>query len=317
VTDAFTGVVLTGGGSTRMGRDKSLIEIDGLTLAQRVAAALAEAGAVEVFAVGGDRDGLLAQPAITRWIADSHPGEGPLDGLITALRAAPTDEVVVLACDTPLIDADVPRRLLAALRAETGSGVAVAVVDGRDQPLTAAWRRSQCLDDLEESYGAGERAPRRVFPRLSVAYVHGLPAEAVADVDRPDDLDRYHDVRPTAEVRGPVRRGSHVIPVTEIDIDGFEALLDTGVVLIDVREDDEYADGHVEGAHLMSLSAVPERVGEIPTDTTVYVICAVGGRSGKAVEFLRAQGIDAVNVTGGTNAWVNSGRPVVTGPAPA
>jgi rhodanese-related sulfurtransferase len=45
----------------------------------------------------------------------------------------------------------------------------------------------------------------------------------------------------------------------------------------------------------------------------VYVICAKGGRSLRAAEFYRAQGIDAVNVAGGTTAWVDAGQPVDTG----
>lgn len=104
--------------------------------------------------------------------------------------------------------------------------------------------------------------------------------------------------------------------IPDIDIDTLDSLLDTGVVLVDVREEDEYADGHVEGAVFMPLATVPDRVDEIPTDGTVYVICALGGRSGKAVEFLRNNGVDAVNVAGGTNGWIESGRDVVRGSNP-
>ncbi len=46
---------------------------------------------------------------------------------------------------------------------------------------------------------------------------------------------------------------------------------------------------------------------------TIYVVCAVGGRSGQAVDYLLAQGMDAVNVAGGTNAWIDAGKPVITG----
>jgi rhodanese-related sulfurtransferase len=105
--------------------------------------------------------------------------------------------------------------------------------------------------------------------------------------------------------------------IPEIDLDTLASLLETGVVLVDVREEDEYADGHVEGAHCIALSVLPDRSGEVPADAPVYVICALGGRSAKAVEFLRGQGVDAVNVAGGTNGWVDSGRPVVAGPSPA
>jgi rhodanese-related sulfurtransferase len=108
-----------------------------------------------------------------------------------------------------------------------------------------------------------------------------------------------------------------VADVPEIDIDALEGHLSSGAVVVDVREDDEYADGHVSGAVHIPLGTVPERFEEIPGDRPVYVICARGSRSARAVEFLRAKGIDAVNVAGGTLAWTNSDRPVVTGTQPS
>ena len=104
--------------------------------------------------------------------------------------------------------------------------------------------------------------------------------------------------------------------VPEIDLNTLEQLLQNGAALIDVREDDEYADGHVAGALHIALATVPERVADVPADGSVYVICALGGRSAKAVEFLRAQGIDAINVAGGTKGWIDSGRDVVRGSMP-
>ena len=104
--------------------------------------------------------------------------------------------------------------------------------------------------------------------------------------------------------------------VPEIDLTTLEKLLSESIVLVDVREDDEYSDGHVSSAVHIALSRVPDRVDEIPSDVPVYVICALGGRSGKAAEFLRTKGIDAINVAGGTNGWVDSGRPVVSGTSP-
>ena len=102
----------------------------------------------------------------------------------------------------------------------------------------------------------------------------------------------------------------------EIDLDALETLLADGIMLIDVREDDEYTDGHVSTAVHIALSTVPDRVAEVPSGEPVYVICALGGRSARAAEFLRAQGIDAINVAGGTQGWIDSGRSVVRGTSP-
>lgn len=82
-----------------------------------------------------------------------------------------------------------------------------------------------------------------------------------------------------------------------------------GVVLLDVREIDEWAAGHAPGATHLPLSRLtPDAV---PSGATVLCVCRSGGRSGKATEALRRIGIDAVNVAGGMNAWAASGLPVV------
>ena len=104
--------------------------------------------------------------------------------------------------------------------------------------------------------------------------------------------------------------------VPEIDIAELARRRAEGAPVVDVREPDEYTAAHVPGAVLVPLATVPERVDEVPVEGTVYVICAKGGRSLKAAEFYRAQGIDAVNVAGGTTAWVDAGQPVASGMEP-
>jgi rhodanese-related sulfurtransferase len=97
--------------------------------------------------------------------------------------------------------------------------------------------------------------------------------------------------------------------IPEIDVSELAERRAVGVALIDVREDDEFATARVPGAHHIPLGQVVERLDEVPTDGTVYVICARGGRSAKAVEHYRKQGIDAVNVAGGTLGWIDAGLP--------
>jgi rhodanese-related sulfurtransferase len=81
-------------------------------------------------------------------------------------------------------------------------------------------------------------------------------------------------------------------------------------ILVDVREDDEWAAGHAPDAVHIPLGEVVSRVGEIPAGD-VHVICRAGGRSARAVAWLRENGVDAVNVGGGMQDWAAAGRPVV------
>ncbi len=106
------------------------------------------------------------------------------------------------------------------------------------------------------------------------------------------------------------------LPVPGIGVAELHSALHDGGVLVDVREPDEYTEAHVGGARLVPLQSVPDIVGELPTDVPVYVICLSGGRSHRAAAFLRSHGIDAVNVLGGTAAWVQTGFPYVSGADP-
>ena len=104
--------------------------------------------------------------------------------------------------------------------------------------------------------------------------------------------------------------------IPQIDIAGLAALHSAGATVLDVRNPDEYETGHVPGAAFIPLDELADRVGEVPAGVPLYVICAAGGRSQRACEFLAPQGHDVVNVTGGTGAWVDAGHGVVSGPMP-
>lgn len=87
------------------------------------------------------------------------------------------------------------------------------------------------------------------------------------------------------------------------------------VVVLDVREQDEYDDAHVPGVLHIPISVLMDRMNEVPRGEPVYVICAVGGRSAQVVDYLNRSGseIDAINVAGGTLAWQQAGLPTESG----
>lgn len=101
----------------------------------------------------------------------------------------------------------------------------------------------------------------------------------------------------------------------EVDLETFAAALAEGATVIDVREPDEYASGHVAGAVSIPLGQIPNRATSMPKNQPVYVICASGGRSLNAARHLVQVGVDARSVAGGTGGWQRSGRPVVRGSA--
>ncbi|MGZ4567351.1 MAG: rhodanese-like domain-containing protein [Blastococcus sp.] len=89
-------------------------------------------------------------------------------------------------------------------------------------------------------------------------------------------------------------------------------LADGDALVLDVREAHEFRPGHVPGAWNIPLSILPVRMHELPKDKQVLVICQAGGRSAQATVLLRAVGVDAYSVSGGTGAWIEAGRPVAT-----
>ena len=165
-----------------MGTDKALLEVDGTAMARRVADALLAAGADDVVAVGGDGPALATLGL--RPVPDEHPGEGPLGGILTALAATTAEVVVVLACDLPAPD---PSVIISVVDALDDADVAAPSHGGHLELLHAAYARS-AQAALSEAFAGGERAPRRAIGAVRVNVVPDLPAAALADADRPEDL---------------------------------------------------------------------------------------------------------------------------------
>jgi rhodanese-related sulfurtransferase len=89
------------------------------------------------------------------------------------------------------------------------------------------------------------------------------------------------------------------------------ALVEAGALLLDVREQDEWAAGHAPQATLMPMSRLQAEHESLPRDRTIVCICHVGARSAAVTDALRAAGWDAVNLAGGMVAWQRAGLPVV------
>lgn len=200
MTPPFSGAVLTGGRSRRMGTDKAFVEVDGRPMAGRAADALREAGAREVLAIGGEGERLRALGLTPH--PDSHPGAGPLGAIVDALTVATHDTVVVLACDQPWVSPSLVRRLVD--RGREAVDAVVPVVEGRVQPLCALYT-TRAHAHLTDCFEAGERSPTRALDGLRWLALRDVPAGLLRDVDDPGDLARYAAPEPRpvrAEDRG-------------------------------------------------------------------------------------------------------------------
>lgn len=296
------GFVLAGGASRRMGRDKAFVTVGGAPMVARAVEAVRAAGSVDFVAVvGGDRPELerIGLPVV----ADEWPGEGPVGAVLTALDALGSHHAhaAVLACDLLHPSPGQIDLLVERHRAHRGHGATVPVVDGRRQWLHAVWSRA-VGDAIRARFDRGGRSFGRCVPAELVHDVEFAAHAAFADADRPGDLPGEGDV-PTIGA----------VDVPAISVSDLAEHVASGAPVVDVRQPEEYEEVRAPGVTLIPLDEVPSRTAEIPTDRTVYVICKSGGRSAKAVEILRQQGIDAVNVAGGTMAWVEAGFDVERG----
>lgn len=96
------------------------------------------------------------------------------------------------------------------------------------------------------------------------------------------------------------------IDLTEIPSDAL---------MLDVREDEEWTAGHIDGARHVPMYQVPQHVGlaeDLSTDVPIVVVCKMGGRSAQVTAWLNQHGYQACNLEGGMLAWAQAGRPMVS-----
>jgi molybdopterin-guanine dinucleotide biosynthesis protein A len=182
----MSGLVLAGGASRRMGRDKAQILFDSEPLVIRAVRRLARV-CTDVVVASGDGH-RLDHLGVTQ-VADALPGAGPLAGIAAGLESARHDLVAVIAVDMPAASPAVLALLAGLWR---GEAAVVPVVAGRSEPLHAVWARS-AAPGVVTCLEAGER---RVMGALST-----LGARLVGEAEwEPAEAGE------AAEPKGPGRR---------------------------------------------------------------------------------------------------------------
>ena len=192
----ITAVILAGGQSRRLGRDKAVEPFAGEPLIRRVIRRASEAvSADQVVVVVADAARAAALPLDDghQTAADVFPDCGSLGGIYTGLNAASTDWSLVTACDMPFLSAPL-LAYMAGLR--DGVDAVVPVVDGRPEPTHALYSR-RCLPAIETRLRAGQLKISGFFDDVAVRYVpesdiREFDPELLSffNINRPEDLSR-------------------------------------------------------------------------------------------------------------------------------
>jgi molybdopterin-guanine dinucleotide biosynthesis protein A len=169
-TGMLTGVILSGGSSTRFGCEKGLVELGGRPMVSRIIQTMRPIVDEVVVAVAAGRgpeySRLFGEDVLV--VEDDVEGMGPLLGLMTALKAAHGERVAVSPCDTPLLRQEVLEMVLD--RGADRDG-AVPRIGGYLEPLHASYRRKTCLAAFERALEEGKRRPKDAYPLLDLAIV--------------------------------------------------------------------------------------------------------------------------------------------------
>ena len=188
-------VLLAGGKSSRMGRDKSALSVNGEPLWQRQLAVLRATEPAEIF-ISGMRDGPYADCGV-EILADEFPDCGPLGGIATALRRCTSERLLVLAVDMPAMSVEFLRALLEeSQRAAMGLIPFVAADGGRRggiEPLAAVYPLA-ALAIADDCLRAGEFKLETFIRKLQAAQLASVRAFEEKDAalfvnwNAPEDL---------------------------------------------------------------------------------------------------------------------------------
>jgi molybdopterin-guanine dinucleotide biosynthesis protein A len=172
--------ILNGGRALRFGGcDKGALPVGGRSIRERQVDVLT-AVADDVMLVGGPALGAGAghPESRLRWIADEHPGLGPLAGLQSALTAARHELVIVVACDMPGLTSAFLAHLLGLA---DGVDVVVPRTERGYHPLCAVYRRATCLPVVSTHLGERRLSVRALFPAVRLRELAGAELAALGD----------------------------------------------------------------------------------------------------------------------------------------
>jgi len=192
----ITGVILAGGGSSRMGSNKALLTVEGAPLIEKIYRTMARLFR-EVILVTNTPEEYAFLPC--PMVADQYFGVGPLAGLHAGLLAGTGDRIFMTACDTPFLNPDVVRMICSVV----GEHDAVVPLSrGGKEPLQALYRRG-CMATVEQALVQGDWKLLNLLDRVRTRYVTleelaAIPGAELSfcNVNTPEEYERLCAVTP-------------------------------------------------------------------------------------------------------------------------
>lgn len=176
-----SGIVLAGGQSSRLGMDKSFVNVNGQSLIEQIVAKLVRlSDDVIIVANSPEKYDHLE----VRVVGDIYPGKGALGGIYSGLRAAANTHSLVVACDMPFLDLNLLRYMILLAR---GHDVVIPRVGGLPEPLHAIYSKS-CLEPIDRLLARGGLKIIDFFPEVRVRYVE----EDEVDIFDPQHLSFFN-----------------------------------------------------------------------------------------------------------------------------
>jgi len=187
-----TAIIMAGGGGRRMGTDKSMLEIEGRPIIERMCERLAACFEQRLISANeADKYAFLGFDIVP----DKVPEQGPLMGIASALEASDNELNFVIACDIPHINIPYVRRMLAeANRVDIvipTHSVLRTTGDKKYEPLFAVYRKST-LKAINEVLSAGGRKISDIFTRCRVKYIDLGDAEWFVNLNTKAEYEQYH-----------------------------------------------------------------------------------------------------------------------------
>ncbi len=182
-----SGIILAGGSSSRMGRDKSLMVYNQQTLIERTVNELRKV--VDEIVIASNNTSKYSIPGVIE-VPDLYPGMGPLAGIHAGLKQIKHRYAFVISCDMPLFRARLAEYLLERC---AGYDVVVTQINGYLEPLCAVYSK-ECLEPIESCLKAGVRKIILFFPQVRVLTIGhreieniGNPEELFYNLNTPED----------------------------------------------------------------------------------------------------------------------------------